>query len=92
MVVNETKTVVENSDVSLRDMECLLKTRLTLEQLNHSIQLSADGTTLYASTSDNVYRWPYDAVAGTVGCNETLVTNMSNTDVSISWGRGLFLS
>ncbi|ROV91060.1 hypothetical protein VMCG_09572 [Cytospora schulzeri] len=62
LVVNETKTVVENSD------------------LNHSIQVSADGGTLYASTSDEVYRWPYDAVAGTVGCNETLVTNMSNTD------------
>lgn len=53
-------------------------------QLNHAIQLSADGTTLYASTSDEVYRWPYNATDGTVGNNETLVANMSNTDVSSS--------
>lgn len=51
--------------------------------------MSADGRTLYASTYDEVYRWPYDTVAGAVGYNETLVTNMSNTDVSVS--RGLFL-
>lgn len=42
--------------------------------------MSADGRTLYASTYDEVYRWPYDTVAGAVGYNETLVTNMSNTD------------
>ncbi|KAI3395227.1 hypothetical protein diail_1653 [Diaporthe ilicicola] len=48
--------------------------------LNHAVQLSTDGRTLYASTSNDVYRWSYDAAAGTVGKNETLVTNMSNTD------------
>ncbi|POS80061.1 hypothetical protein DHEL01_v201544 [Diaporthe helianthi] len=61
LAVNETSTVVENSD------------------LNHAVQLSADGRTLYASTSNEVYRWPYDATAGTVGDSETLVTNMSNS-------------
>lgn len=61
LAVNETSTVVENSD------------------LNHSVQLSDDGRTLYASTSNEVYRWPYDAAAGTVGDSETLVTNMSNS-------------
>jgi hypothetical protein len=39
---------------------------------------------LYASTSNEVYRWPYDAAAGTVGDSETLVTNMSNSGVSPS--------
>lgn len=37
---------------------------------------------MYASTSNDVYRWPYDAAAGTVGDSETLVTNMSNGGVS----------
>lgn len=36
---------------------------------------------MYASTSNEVYRWPYNAVEGTIGNSETLVTNMSNTDV-----------
>ncbi|KAK2597640.1 hypothetical protein N8I77_012417 [Diaporthe amygdali] len=66
LIVNDTKTVVENSD------------------LNHAVQLSADGRTLYASTSNDVFRWPYDAAAGTLGDRETLVTNMSNGGVSQS--------
>ncbi|KAI7786083.1 hypothetical protein LA080_004937 [Diaporthe eres] len=74
LAVNETSTVVENSD------------------LNHAVQLSADGRTLYASTSNDVYRWPYDAAAGTVGDSETLVTNMSNSDADntllVSRGSG----
>lgn len=37
---------------------------------------------MYASTSNDVYRWPYNAAEGTLGANETLVTNMSNSDVS----------
>ncbi|ROV96600.1 hypothetical protein VPNG_08994 [Cytospora leucostoma] len=48
--------------------------------LNHSLELSAEGCELYASTSDKVFRWPYDSRTGTVGENETLVANMSNTD------------
>lgn len=64
LVVNQTKTLVDNSD------------------LNHAVQLSADGATLYASTSTDVYRWSYNASEATVGDNQTLVTNMSNTDVS----------
>ncbi len=44
--------------------------------------LSDDGKTLYASSSSNVYSWPYDAAAATVdsGKRRTLVQNMSNTD------------
>ncbi|PSR84328.1 soluble quino protein glucose/sorbosone dehydrogenase [Coniella lustricola] len=48
--------------------------------LNHAIQISPDGETLYASTSDEVYRWQYNATDGSIGNNQTLVTNMSNTD------------
>lgn len=29
-----------------------------------------------------MYRWPYNAAEGIVGDSQTLVTNMSNTDVS----------
>ncbi|CAN8098108.1 unnamed protein product [Discula destructiva] len=47
--------------------------------LNHAIQLSADGRTLYASTSNDVFTWPYNAADGTVGDSQTLITNMSNT-------------
>ena len=55
---------------------------ITTEQLNHAIELSADGKTLYASTSEAVYSWPYDAAAGTVDLdsNVTLISNMSNSD------------
>ncbi|KAK1672896.1 soluble quino protein glucose/sorbosone dehydrogenase [Colletotrichum godetiae] len=50
-------------------------------ELNHGIALSPDGKTLYASTADKVYSWPYDSIAATVGDrNRTLIANMSNTD------------
>jgi glucose/arabinose dehydrogenase len=49
--------------------------------LNHGIALSSDGKTLYASTSDVVYSWAYDAATGSVGStNRTLVSNMTNSD------------
>lgn len=50
-------------------------------QLNHGIALSNDGKILYASSSDAVFSWSYDAKAVTVGdTNRTLVTGMSNDD------------
>jgi hypothetical protein len=36
-------------------------------QLNHGIELSADGSTLYASSQEAVYAWPYNAESGEVG-------------------------
>lgn len=87
LVVNDTTTVVENSDVGVSHFGITGNFTLLINlplQLNHAVQLSADGRTLYASTSNDVFRWSYDAAAGTVGDNETLVTNMSNTDVSWS--------
>jgi glucose/arabinose dehydrogenase len=53
----------------------------TTYQLNHGIALSSDGKTLYASSSESVFSWSYDAASQTVsGENSTLVTGMNNTD------------
>lgn len=53
----------------------------SLNQLNHGLALSNDGNTLYASSSESVFSWSYDAASQTVGGeNRTLVTGMSNTD------------
>ncbi|KND86449.1 hypothetical protein TOPH_08923 [Tolypocladium ophioglossoides CBS 100239] len=50
-------------------------------ELNHGLALSADGSTLYASSSSRVFAWAYDAKAGAVGdANRTVVANMSSTD------------
>lgn len=48
--------------------------------LNHGIEVSSNGTYLYASSSEAAYRWQYSALNQTVSARETLVTNMSNTD------------
>jgi glucose/arabinose dehydrogenase len=49
--------------------------------LNHGIALSNDGKTLYASSSNAVFSWSYDAKAVSVGkTNQTIVTGMSNDD------------
>lgn len=52
-----------------------------MEQLNHGLALSNDGKTLYASSSESVFAWSYDASAVTVGnTNQTIITNMDNAD------------
>jgi len=61
----------------------LICERIMLKQpkLNHGIALSQDGRTLYASSSDAVYSWPYDPTIPSVGDkNTTLVIGMSNND------------
>ncbi|KAF2681598.1 soluble quino protein glucose dehydrogenase [Lentithecium fluviatile CBS 122367] len=47
--------------------------------LNHGIDLSADGKTLFVSSMTTVWSYPYDAEAGTVGTRKTLITGMSNS-------------
>ncbi|ROT34928.1 L-sorbosone dehydrogenase [Sodiomyces alkalinus F11] len=48
--------------------------------LNHGIAISDDGTTLFASTSDEVFSWSYDAVDGIVSAaNRTIVEGMHNS-------------
>ncbi|KAF2665863.1 soluble quino protein glucose dehydrogenase [Microthyrium microscopicum] len=50
-------------------------------QLNHGIDLSPDGKTLFASSVSTAWSWPYDAKqAKTTGPATTLVTGMSGSD------------
>ncbi|KAF9763084.1 hypothetical protein IL306_003251 [Fusarium sp. DS 682] len=55
-------------------------TLLEKDNLNHGIALSKDGRTLYASTSDEVFAWPYDPSKITLRNSsvQTLVSNMTN--------------
>jgi len=49
--------------------------------LNHGIELSADGATLYASSSEAVYSWAYDdATSSNTSAPVTLIDNMAGTD------------
>ncbi|KFA66578.1 hypothetical protein S40285_07309 [Stachybotrys chlorohalonatus IBT 40285] len=51
------------------------------ENLNHGIELSEDGNTLYASTSDSVFSWSYNSGDRSISeSNRTLVNNMTNAD------------
>jgi hypothetical protein len=47
-------------------------------QLNHGIELSADGKILYVSNVNNVDQYTYDAAAGTATNKKTLVNTMKN--------------
>ncbi|KAI1076853.1 soluble quino protein glucose dehydrogenase [Whalleya microplaca] len=44
--------------------------------LNHGIAFSQDGKTLFVSSMAEVYAYPYDAVAGTVGTKKTVIEGM----------------
>lgn len=59
---------------------CVTSTKMLISQnnLNHGIALSHDGKTLYASSMTQVYAWPYDAAAGTLGTRTTVITGMYN--------------
>jgi len=49
--------------------------------LNHGIEISEDGNTLYASNSDKLYSWDYSSDERRVTSNATtLVENMEGTD------------
>ncbi|KIW26523.1 uncharacterized protein PV07_09610 [Cladophialophora immunda] len=48
--------------------------------LNHGIELSGDGKTLYASSSDQVFAWQYSQSSRTVSNRTVLVTNMAGSD------------
>lgn len=53
-------------------------------QLNHGLTLSSSGDTLYASSAEAVFAWPYNARAGAVtdaSNPRTVVANMSNSDL-----------
>jgi hypothetical protein len=48
------------------------------KQLNHGIELSADGKTLYVSSLNNVDQYTYDAAAGTATNKKNLINTMRN--------------
>jgi hypothetical protein len=64
----------------MADTGCITSTKMLISSnaLNHGIALSADGKTLYASSMTQVYSYPYDATAATVGTRTTIVTGMFN--------------
>lgn len=45
-------------------------------QLNHGIALTADGKTLFASSSTDVYAYDYDAATGVAGPPRSIITGM----------------
>ncbi len=48
-------------------------------KLNHGLALSNDGRTLYASSAEAAYAWPYDPATQSVGQqSQTVVTGMDN--------------
>ncbi|KAL2136449.1 hypothetical protein VTI74DRAFT_3682 [Chaetomium olivicolor] len=51
----------------------------TDEKINHGLELSEDGTTLYISSSENVDRHSYDPDTKTVSNLQRLVANMSHS-------------
>ncbi|KAK6380133.1 hypothetical protein LTS17_005322 [Exophiala oligosperma] len=48
--------------------------------LNHGIEMSNDGKTLYASSAEAVYSWSYDESARTVSNQARIVANMTTND------------
>jgi glucose/arabinose dehydrogenase len=55
------------------------KVLITQRNLNHSIVLSQDGTTLFASSATSVYSWGYDATTRTVsGTSKTVISGIDN--------------
>ncbi|EHA51243.1 hypothetical protein MGG_09782 [Pyricularia oryzae 70-15] len=58
---------------------CVQEKKLLINdaQLNHGIAMSPDGNMLYVSSTENVYQYVYDGVAGTATGRKTLVTGMT---------------
>lgn len=51
------------------------------QQLNHGIEISSNGTTLYASSAEAVYSWSYDVASQSNTSEPTIiVTNMTTSD------------
>ncbi|MCJ1335985.1 hypothetical protein MMC09_001259 [Bachmanniomyces sp. S44760] len=54
---------------------------VTNSTLNHGLQLSPDGKTLYASSAEAAYSWSYDPSTGSAGdTSTTLVSGMNTND------------
>ncbi|OAA47714.1 NHL repeat-containing protein [Metarhizium rileyi] len=57
---------------------CVTKNSSVVDEktLNHGIEFSSDGKTLFASSSTDVYAYDYDAEKGTVGKARNIITGM----------------
>lgn len=51
-----------------------------MAQLNHGIDFSADGKTLFVSSQASVFAYTYDAAAGTATAGKAIITGMSQAD------------
>ncbi|KAI0551316.1 soluble quino protein glucose dehydrogenase [Xylaria curta] len=56
---------------------CITNTRIIISNpdLNHGVCLSADGNTLFASSSSSVFRWNYDPTTGDVSPSPVVVVS-----------------
>ncbi|KAK4190824.1 soluble quino protein glucose/sorbosone dehydrogenase [Podospora australis] len=64
-------------------------TLISLSDLNHGIEISPDGTHLYASSREAVWRWDYDPSVPSVSNRRLIIQNMTNSDHAT---RTLYLS
>lgn len=78
--IQTSRDVIQDETVSLCSPYNSLCTRAYQAQLNHGIALSEDGTTLYASSPQTVFAWPYDPVAATIDAasRREIITGMSD--------------
>ncbi|KAI3398362.1 hypothetical protein diail_9454 [Diaporthe ilicicola] len=56
------------------------KTIISDNSLNHGIDFSADGKTLFVSSQASAYSYAYDAAAGTATGGKAIITGMSHAD------------
>ncbi|GAM86902.1 hypothetical protein ANO11243_049230 [Dothideomycetidae sp. 11243] len=93
LVIESGSGVVSSHVLSTAGNGCVsVKSSSTVTEaisLNHGIAMSADGKTLYASSTDEAYSWAYDAGSQKGTSRKTLVANMTGSDHST---RTLLLS
>jgi glucose/arabinose dehydrogenase len=76
--VKEKKTIIPEPGVSCLGPLLRQRRPSNASQLNHGLDLSDDGTTLYVSTVEYADRYTYDAATATVSNRTRLVTGMSH--------------
>lgn len=55
----------------------LLRYATDFAQLNHGLEITQDGKTIFVSSIASVFAYSYDAAAGTVGAKKAVITGMS---------------
>jgi glucose/arabinose dehydrogenase len=51
--------------------------QLIFAQLNHGLEITQDGKTIFVSSIASVFAYDYDAAAGTVGAKKAVITGMT---------------